>query len=293
MAKNLGTIREASADNSKISSLKRISGKQNVGQVYVVKFADGTRGIFKPTQETGLAYFKYERTGKPLRRTIDKDPPEARREMAAYQISAAAGFDVVPPVEIVDYGKEDRLLETRREQLRRAGGHAERLGLHEQVSSGEGHVMAFVAGRDPDEIPYAVMDAERGHTDRHRIVALDIITANTDRHGHNFRRGDDGRWYAIDNGMAFPRDMEVGEFRNDALDSLSGSKIPESVREEILSLSAERLDAIMTTQGFGKRDVRSAGHRLRALKHFAGRGVWPPGEHYILDLASKLERAGG
>jgi hypothetical protein len=192
------------------------------------------------------------------RYTVDKTIHEKYREMATYQISEALGFGVVPQVEFVDYGE------------------------------GEGHVQAFVEGVDAsdaeDEFWEDVEDRSRpGHNDLHRIAALDMIIGNTDRHWGNFRRGGDGRWYAIDNGLAIPNNSHHYEFLSVVIRELMGvegeeAKIPAEVRREIQALDPEKLERILDDAGFVTEDIKGSLARLAALKKMR---KWPSNMRYF------------
>jgi len=236
----------AASERGLIKQIKRL-GQQGVGRTYVAGFADGTKAVYKPKRQTGLEV--YGKRGNPIRETIKAEIPEVSREIAAFTISRAAGFDVVPHVEPVDYGE------------------------------GEGHAQAWVEGTTVYEMGFDDFrdDAKAGHPDLHRLAALDVIIGNTDRHVANFMKGKDGRYYAIDNGLAFPEDTRSHEFRSTPYHNLEGRKIPPEVVEEIRSLDEADIRAVMKDQRFPEIDVNGAVARARAVKEFASRPkpMWP------------------
>jgi hypothetical protein len=192
--------------------------------------------------------------------TLDKSIPESRRERAAYELSSALGFNIVPQVEFVDYGE------------------------------GEGHVQAYVEGIDcGTDIGDAQFDEDvlKSHPDIHRIAALDMILGNTDRHFNNLRYGGDGRYYAIDNGLMIPNNSHHREFNSEVMAELmrlgtdkhkKHAVIPEEVRQEIQALDPKKLAEIMDKQGFPDVDIKGAQARLEALK---GLEAWPVGEEFF------------
>jgi len=229
----------------------RTLGSGGVGETHKVTFRDGTKAVYKPSRGTGLDKFKTIKTG------IEPSVPERNREMAAYKISESAGFDVVPRVEFVDY----------------------KVG-----SGGGGHTMAWVEGHNAIEKKMTlVQDAQRGHPDIHRIAALDFISANTDRHSNNFMKGVDGRYYAIDNGLAFCTDMNTEGYLSNPHGWLAGKVIPVEVRAEIASIQPETVRSVMEGMGFSKVDVAGS---LARLEHLKGMDVWS-------SPREDLRRAGG
>jgi uncharacterized repeat protein (TIGR03843 family) len=115
------------------------------------------------------AIYKPRRGERPL-----WDFPEGtlcHREVAAYELSTALGWDIVP-VTILRDGP-----------------------------LGEGAVQAFVT-HDPDEHYFTLLD---GREDRFRQFAVfDVLANNTDRKGgHCLHREDDGAVVGIDHGLTF------------------------------------------------------------------------------------------
>jgi len=190
-----------------------------------------------------------------VRDTLDKSILEKTREAAAYEISESLGFNIVPQVEFVDYGE------------------------------GEGHVQAFVEGEDaelPDGTTKLFDHIYKRNPDVHRVAALDMIVGNTDRHLGNLRVGTDNRFYAIDNGLAFPENTYHDEFKSEVMAEIVNAggdavEIPSEVRAEIQALSEEKLREIMERHGFPDRDIDGAESRLEVLKKLKG---WPTDEKY-------------
>ena len=108
--------------------------------------------------------------GKAVFKTLNNS---AKQERAAYEISNALGFGIVPPVAFrkVDVGK----------------------GGEEQVSA-----MAFIPGKTA-----ATFTGKFKSLDMAKITAFDFIIANQDRHPDNFVIDEKGKTWAIDNAFAF------------------------------------------------------------------------------------------
>jgi len=96
-----------------------------------------------------------------------------QREVAAYEISAFLGWDIVPPTVL----REGPL--------------------------GIGSVQLFVP-HDPEEHYFVLVDDPRFHDELLRIATFDLIINNADRKGsHILRAEDDGRLRGIDHGVTF------------------------------------------------------------------------------------------
>jgi len=254
-------MRQAVRDPSKIA-LMGYSEQQGSSTTYRVTFADGTSAAYKPRETTILGG---QEQGLGLgRHTIDAEIPESAREIATYSLSREMGMDIVPHVEEVDYGQ------------------------------GPGHAMAWVDGREGGALPPLEwqQDLKADHPDIHRMAALDFVTGITDRHEHNFVKGEDGRYYLIDSGLAFPRDSEYGEFMSFPMISLEGRYMPDEVKQEVLSTSPETVREVMTEAGFREEDARGAQARLETL-HALIRdfdGFWPD-QGWVDDHFEKIYQA--
>lgn len=96
-----------------------------------------------------------------------------RREVAAYVVSRALGWDLVPPTVLRDGP----------------------LGL--------GSVQLFIP-HDPRLHYFALVQEERFHRELARMAVFDLLTNNTDRKGsHVLLNEDDNRLYGIDHGVTF------------------------------------------------------------------------------------------
>ena len=145
---------------------------------FLVNLGDsGAQAIYKPV-----------RGERPL---WDFEPGLHKREVAAYRLSEAMGFGVVPPTVLRDDGP-----------------------------LGEGSLQWFV---DADHREHYFTIAEQRpelHPQLRDIAVLDVVANNTDRKsGHCLLAGD--RVWAIDNGLCFAPDFKlrtvIWEFAGDAL----------------------------------------------------------------------------
>ena len=124
---------------------------------------------------TALGVYKPERGERPL---WDFPPGLYKREVAAYHLSEALGWGLVPPT------------------VCRDGPY------------GEGSVQLFVPA--DFEQHYFTLREHAEHRDRlERICVFDLLANNADRKGGHCLAGDDGAIYAIDNGLTFHEEMKL------------------------------------------------------------------------------------
>jgi uncharacterized repeat protein (TIGR03843 family) len=122
-----------------------------------------------------MAIYKPERGERPL---WDFPPGLYKREIAAYRLSEALGWGLVPPT------------------ICRDGPY------------GEGSVQLFV--RADFEQNYFTIREHSEHRERlERLCLFDILANNADRKGGHCLLGEDGAVYAIDNGLTFHCDWKL------------------------------------------------------------------------------------
>ncbi len=96
-----------------------------------------------------------------------------QREVAAYEVSAYLGWDLVPPTVLRD------------------------------GPMGEGSVQWFVP-HDPAEHYFVLVGDPANHAPLRRMAVFDLLINNADRKGgHVLRAEDDGRLFGVDHGLAF------------------------------------------------------------------------------------------
>jgi uncharacterized repeat protein (TIGR03843 family) len=118
---------------------------------------------------TGLAIYKPERGERPL---WDFPPGLYRREVAAYRLSEALGWGLVPPT------------------ILREGPH------------GIGSLQLFVEA-DFAQHYFTLLERPELRAQLMRICLFDLVANNADRKGGHCLLGEDNRIYAIDNGLTF------------------------------------------------------------------------------------------
>ena len=154
---------------------------------------------------TALGVYKPERGERPL-----WDFPRGlyRRELAAWHLSEALGWGLVPPT------------------VPRDGPY------------GEGSVQLFIAA-DFEQHYFTLREDARHHDRLRRICAFDLITNNADRKSGHCLLAEDGTIYAIDNGLCFHVEPKlrtvIWEFADEAL--------PPAIAEDLERLLAEGLPA--------------------------------------------------
>ncbi|HVE94084.1 MAG TPA: SCO1664 family protein [Acidimicrobiales bacterium] len=117
------------------------------------------------------AVYKPERGERPL---WDFPPGLWRREIAAYAVSEALGWSIVP------------------ETVARTDG-----------PFGEGSLQLFLEDADQQLHYFNLLDDPAHHDDLRRIAVFDLLINNADRKGGHCLRTADGRIYGIDHGLGF------------------------------------------------------------------------------------------
>ena len=123
-----------------------------------------------------LAVYKPERGERPL---WDFPPGLWRREVAAYRLASALGWDLVPVT------------------VPRA-----------EAPFGEGSLQRFVRF-DPDAHYFTLYEDPARHDELRKLAILDLVMNSTDRKGGHVLLGEDGTVWAIDNGLSFHAEFKV------------------------------------------------------------------------------------
>jgi uncharacterized repeat protein (TIGR03843 family) len=150
-----------------------------------------------------LGVYKPERGERPL-----WDFPRGlyRREVAAYHLSLALDFGLVPPT------------------LLREGPY------------GPGSIQLFVDA-EFEEHYFTLRERPEQRAALTRLCAFDLVANNADRKSGHCLLGRDGRLYAIDNGLCFHAQPKLRTVVWD----FSGEPIPEDVRTSVTRLATEGL----------------------------------------------------
>ena len=134
-----------------------------------------------------------------------------KREVAAYELSAALGWQVVPPTVLRD------------------------------GPLGQGSVQLFVDA-DFEQHYFTIAEKLRYRADLMAICAFDVVANNTDRKSGHCLLGKDERIYAIDNGLSFHAEFKL----RTVLWDYAGQPIPEDLLEDLARLAAAGLPASLT-----------------------------------------------
>jgi len=146
--------------------------------------------------DRALAVYKPERGERPL---WDFPPGLFKREIAAYHLSEALGWGLVPLTVCRDDGPY-----------------------------GEGSLQLFVPS--DFEQNYFTLREQPEHRDRfERICLFDLIANNADRKGGHCLLGEDGGVYAIDNGLTFHTDWKL----RTVIWEFGGAPIPPTLLEDV------------------------------------------------------------
>ncbi len=122
----------------------------------------------------------------------DFDPGLYKREVAAYRLSDALGYNIIPPTVV----REDQL--------------------------GEGSFQLFIR-HDPSQHYFTFLDGRPELHDRLRALAVfDIVANNTDRKGGHVLVDDDSNVWGIDHGVCFSDEFKlrtvIWDFAGDEID---------------------------------------------------------------------------
>jgi uncharacterized repeat protein (TIGR03843 family) len=150
--------------------------------------------------QTTLAVYKPGRGERPL---WDFPPRLFRREVAAYRLSEALGWGLVPPTVLRD-------------------------GPH-----GEGSVQLFVDA-DFEQHYFTLHEDSRHHDTLRRICVFDLVANNADRKSGHCLLGPDGRIYAVDNGLSFHVDPKL----RTVIWEFAGAAIPKPLLGDLERLAA-------------------------------------------------------
>jgi uncharacterized repeat protein (TIGR03843 family) len=145
------------------------------------------------------AVYKPRRGERPL-----WDFPEGldRREVAAYELSSALGWDLVP--ETV---------------------------LREDLPFGVGSLQRFVPF-DTEQHYFTLYEDEAHHEALRTICCFDLLCNQTDRKAGHCLLGEDGRIWAVDNGLAF---HTIAKLRT-VIWEFAGEPVPDRLRDDICRL---------------------------------------------------------
>ncbi|WP_442817364.1 SCO1664 family protein [Streptomyces sp. NBC_01216] len=196
----------------------------------------------------------------------------ARREVAAYAVSEATGWGLVPPTVLRDGPYGEGMVQLWIE----ADPGASLLALTEDEQAGEGWKAVGPAQVGADRTALLV------HADSpvlRRLAVLDAVINNGDRKGGHLLPASDGRLYAIDHGVTF----HVEDKLRTLLWGWSGERLPTEAVEVLADLAtalepgaplATRLAELLTAAEVDA--LRARVDALRAAgRHPEPSGRWP------------------
>jgi uncharacterized repeat protein (TIGR03843 family) len=159
--------------------------------------------------ETALAVYKPVRGERPL---WDFPPGLFRRELAAWHLSEALGWGLVP----LTVERED--------------------GPY-----GAGSLQLFIAA-DFEQHYFTLREDERHHDRLRRICAFDVIANNADRKSGHCLLAEGGAIYAIDNGLCFHVEPKL----RTVIWDFAGEPLSRSILDDLRRLVARPLPSALT-----------------------------------------------
>jgi len=176
-------------------------------------------------EETSAVY----KPGRGERHLWDFPEGVYRREVAAYELSRALGWDIVP--ETVE--RDDAPL-------------------------GPGSLQRFVAA-DFSQHHFTLVEDEEHHDQLRTICAFDVVANNTDRKSGHCIIDEDGRIWAIDNGLCFHTEPKL----RTVIWEFAGERLPDVLLDDLARV-AEDPPATLAPL-LSAREVQALCRRARAL----------------------------
>jgi uncharacterized repeat protein (TIGR03843 family) len=156
-----------------------------------------------------LAVYKPGRGERPL---WDFPPCLYRREVAAYLLSEALGWGLVPPT------------------------------LEREGPLGPGSLQAFISA-DFEQHYFTLRDDPARHDRLRQICAFDLVANNADRKSGHCLLGPDGGIYAVDNGLTFHVEPKL----RTVIWDFGGKAIPKPVLKDLKRLVEQGVPPSLTT----------------------------------------------
>jgi len=157
--------------------------------------------------QKGLAVYKPLKGERPL---WDFPPGLFKREIAAWELSEALGWGLVPRT------------------IRRDGPF------------GDGSLQRFIEA-DFDQHYFTLREDEAHHEQLRRICAFDLVTNNADRKGGHLLLAPDGTIYGIDNGLCFHVDPKL----RTVIWDFAGEPIPAPIVDDLSRVLAKGLPSTL------------------------------------------------
>lgn len=211
-------------DHGSVELLGQIARSSN--ETFLVEVSDPDVSA-DGEERKSWAIYKPELGEKPL---WDFEPGLYRRERAAYLLSAALGWDLVPPTVV-----------------------------REDAPFGVGSLQWFIESNLSEHYFTLVEDFPQTYDDLRRMAVFDVVANNTDRKAGHVLRGTDGRIWGIDHGLCFAAPFKL----RTVIWDFGGEPIDDGLLEDVAPLAdevpaevAELLDAT---------EVRAVQERVQGL----------------------------
>ena len=169
----------------------------------------------------------------------------AEREVAAYEVSAAMGWNIVPPT------------------------------VHRDGPLGPGMVQLWIAEDETADI--VTLMRRRDRSELRRIAVFDAVVNNADRKGGHLLPVADGHVYGVDHGVTF----HVEDKLRTVLWQWAGTRLSDEAVDALESLGAqfstnlgERLHELLTVREV-RRTQRRIDNLLRSRRHPEPSEDWP------------------
>jgi uncharacterized repeat protein (TIGR03843 family) len=170
----------------------------------------------------------------------------AEREVAAYEVSAASGWDIVPPT------------------------------IYRDGPAGPGMVQLWIAEDERVDLMRLLRRADSDGL--RRIAVFDAVINNADRKGGHLLPTEDGPIFGVDHGVTF----NVEDKLRTVLWQWAGERLPETALDTLVELRGrldhelgERLRELLTTREV-RRTIRRVDELLAIGRHPEPSGDWPP-----------------
>lgn len=161
----------------------------------------------------------------------------AGREVAAFEVSRAAGWDVVPPTVLRDGPLGEGACQL---WIEEPDGCEPVVGFVPVDEIPDGWLRVASA---EDELGHAYLLAHADHAELARMAIFDIVINNADRKGSHVLHPGDGRLYGVDHGVSFHIENKL----RTVLWGWVGRPLPEAERETLRQLRRD------LTGGLGER----------------------------------------
>lgn len=172
--------------------------------------------ISEPEGDDPRTHKAIYKPGKGERPLWDFPPDLYKREVAAYRLAEALGWDVIPPT-VIGSGP-----------------------------LGEGSIQAFVDA-DFSEHYFTMMEKGIGLADLKMLCALDFISNNTDRKSGHCLLAKDGHIYGIDHGLSFHAEFKLRTVMWDFCDEPIPTNLLADIERFVQDGPADELACLLDT----------------------------------------------